>query len=309
MAEGTRQGIELYISRFLTYMRRERGFSHHTVSAYEDDLLQFSGFLRLHFDGIRFDIADITNVTIRSFLGDLLDQGFSKRSVARKLACVKSLFRYLHRQKHVRRNPALNVSSPRLEKRLPVYLDEETVTRLMEQPDRSTPVGKRDRAILELLYGTGIRLSELIHLKVRDVDLEKETLKVTGKGSKERIVPLGRKAALALEDLLAVRREAAGKASGPMPEEVFLTVRGLKMNPKGVNILMNRYIGGVSEILQKSPHVLRHTFATHLLNRGADLRAVKEMLGHESLSTTQVYTHVSVERLKKIYQQAHPKAS
>ncbi len=176
----------------------------------------------------------------------------------------------------------------------------------MDQPDRSLPEGVRDAAILELLYGTGIRLSELIGLSRIDVDFPGSTIKVTGKGSKDRIIPLGRKAAEAVRAYLAVRPSFETPRS---PSLLFLTRRGYSLNPKGVNLLMNRYIGAVSDIQKKSPHVLRHTFATHLLNRGADLRAVKEMLGHESLSTTQIYTHVSIERLKKVYSQAHPKAS
>jgi site-specific recombinase XerD len=180
----------------------------------------------------------------------------------------------------------------------------------MEQPDRSTAEGKRDAAILELLYGTGIRLGELLSLEVEDLDLKEGRVKVLGKGSKERIVPVGRMAIQALTGYLRVRTEFSGKGgAGAVSNRLFLTLRGFPMNPKGVNLLMNRYIGLVSDIEQKSPHVLRHTFATHLLNRGADLRAVKEMLGHESLTTTQVYTHVSVDRLKKVYSRSHPRAS
>jgi len=164
----------------------------------------------------------------------------------------------------------------------------------------------RDAAILELLYGTGIRLSELIGLSEEHLDLHGGTIKVTGKGNKERIIPLGKKAAEAVRSYQTVRQTFATPRS---PAVLFLTVRGFRLNPKGVNILVNRHIAAVSSIQKKSPHVLRHTFATHLLNRGADLRAVKEMLGHESLSTTQIYTHVSIERLKKIYSQAHPKAT
>jgi integrase/recombinase XerC len=177
----------------------------------------------------------------------------------------------------------------------------------MDQPDRTSTEGVRDAALLEVLYGSGIRLSELIGLLVADVDFENGTIKVTGKGSKQRIIPFGAKARAALRAYLAVRPAFASK--GPGVANAFLSSRGKAMSPKGVNRLMNRYIGMVSEIEKRSPHVLRHTFATHLLNRGADLRAVKELLGHESLSTTQLYTHVSVDHLRKVYAQAHPKAS
>ena len=181
----------------------------------------------------------------------------------------------------------------------------------MSQPDTTTPEGVRDQAMLECFYGTGIRLSELIDMNWSDINTHDATLKVTGKGSKQRIVPIGRKALQALAAYRSVRHalvqeQYADETDG---EGVFITKRGKRLSPKGVNVLMNRYIGKVSEIHKKSPHVLRHSFATHLLDHGADLRAVKELLGHESLSTTQVYTHVSVERLKKIYAQAHPKAS
>jgi integrase/recombinase XerC len=177
----------------------------------------------------------------------------------------------------------------------------------MDQPDRTSTGGVRDAALLEVLYGTGIRLSELIGLRVADIDFENGTIKVTGKGSKQRIIPFGAKARSALRAYLAVRPALASK--GPGVTNAFLSPHGKAMSPKGVNRLMNRYIGMVSEIEKRSPHVLRHTFATHLLNRGADLRAVKELLGHESLSTTQMYTHISVDHLRKVYAQAHPKAS
>jgi integrase/recombinase XerC len=191
-----------------------------------------------------------------------------------------------------------------------MYLDEECVNALLMGPDRSTVLGKRDAAILEIFYSTGVRLSELINLTPADIDFHANTLKITGKGSKDRIVPFGRPAREALQQYLECRSELIHRTPGEeVPDVVFLTVRGKKLNPKGVNVLMNEYIGRVSEIAKKSPHVLRHTFATHMLNRGADLRAVKELLGHESLSTTQIYTHVSVDRLKKIYTQAHPKAT
>jgi len=279
------------------------------VGAYEHDLAQFIEFLSRHHSGLSFDISDIDHLTIRLFLGDLLEHNVSKRSAARKLACVRSFFRYLHKRQVIKKNPATNVASPRLQKRLPEYLDEHAIERLMDQPDRSTAEGKRDAAILELFYGSGIRLSELIGLRLDDVDGKRRTLKVLGKGKKERIVPFGRKALDAINSYLAVRGSFLPVRRNPATARtLFLTKRGFALSPKGVNLLMNRYIGQVSEIGQKSPHILRHSFATHLLNRGADLRAVKEMLGHESLSTTQIYTHVSVDRLKKIYAQAHPKA-
>ncbi|MEK7670996.1 MAG: tyrosine recombinase, partial [Bacteroidota bacterium] len=272
---------------------------------------QFSQFLSRHFSDARFSLRKVDHVTIRLFLYHLVEQEFSRRSIARKLACLKSFFRYLYKNKVIETNPAANVQSPKLEKLLPTVLSEEAVTALMEQADTSTPEGLRDQAILEMFYGTGIRLSELINLSWQDVDFADATLKVTGKGSKQRIVPLGRKAKQSLRNYSSSRDSVLdeGYCDETNGSAVFITKRGKRLSPKSVNVLMNRYIGKVSEIKKKSPHVLRHSFATHLLDRGADLLAVKELLGHESLSTTQIYTHVSVERLKKIYAQAHPKAS
>ena len=315
MKPAPRSDVQQVIASFLCYLQTERQYSVHTVSSYEDDLRQFSSFLARRAGGDGRALHSIDHATIRLFLGDLLDQGFSRRSVARKLACLKSFFRYLQRRHVIETNPTLLVASPKLEKRLPQFLDEGAVTRLMEQPDRTTPEGVRDAAILELLYSTGMRLGELLRLQERDIDFANGTVKLTGKGNKQRIVPFGSKAADALKRYRAARVLLAGlpgrrgKQGQQTPPVLFLTVRGKAMNPKGVNLLMNKYIGRVSEIEKKSPHVLRHTFATHLLNRGADLRAVKELLGHESLSTTQVYTHVSVDRLLKVYHQAHPKAT
>jgi tyrosine recombinase XerC len=291
---------------FLEYLRRERNASPHTVKGYTDDLRQFSEFVSRVRPSEPHAFGSISHNDLRAFLGSLVDEGFSRRSIARKVACLRSFYRYLYRKATVRSNPTLSLASPKVPRNLPVYLDEEAVQALMNHPDRSTPVGMRDAAILELLYGTGIRLSELIGLTENDVDLRGGVIKVTGKGSKERIIPLGRKAADAVRGYLQVRSHFVKPRS---PGVLLLTIRGYRLNPKGVNVLVNGHISAVSAIQKKSPHVLRHTFATHLLNRGADLRAVKEMLGHESLSTTQIYTHVSIERLKKIYSQAHPKAS
>ncbi len=297
--------------RFLTYLREERNYSSHTLAAYEDDLGDFLSFLERVAEGGTPDPAAVDRATIRMFLGAMLEQGFSRSSVARKLACLKSYFKYLHRTGAVPENPAALVSAPRLPRRVPQVLGEDVVTKLLEQPDRGTADGIRDAAILELLYSTGIRLGELLGLRASDFTSTRRTLKVTGKGNRQRIVPVGRPACEALRAYLSVRPEFLRRrhdAAG-VPDVLFLSARGKAMSPKGVNLLMNRYIARVSEIEKKSPHVLRHSCATHLLNRGADLQAVRELLGHASLSTTQIYTHVSVDRLKQIYARAHPRAS
>jgi len=293
---------------FLRYLKEERNYSPCTLAAYEDDLRDFTDFLRRHFDGGSAALDDIDHLTIRLYLGDLLERRYSRRSVARKLACLKSFFKFLHRRQIIARNPAAAVAAPRLAARIPEYLDESDMAALMDQPDQTTGTGIRDRAILELFYSTGMRLSELIGLDLENLNGENATVRVTGKGSKQRILPVGRKALEALQQWLRVRNQFV-RNDGKGGHALFLSARGLRLNPKGVNMLVASYISRVSEKMKKSPHILRHTFATHLLSRGADLRAVKELLGHESLSTTQVYTHVSIEHLKRVYAQAHPKSS
>ncbi|MBI1804460.1 MAG: tyrosine recombinase XerC [Ignavibacteriae bacterium] len=298
-----------HIRIYLEYIEKQRRYSRHTVAAYEDDLRQFHEFLQRHFVQQTISPLSVDQLTVRLFMGDLLEHGLSKKSAARKLSAVRSFMKFLVRQKTIPCNPAMNVVTPKLPKRLPVFLDEPTIERMMTVPDQSTVEGLRDRAILELLYSTGIRLSELIGLDMRDLDLRNETVKVFGKGAKHRIVPFGRKAKEALKEYLARRTELiAPSATAKDRDALFLTAHGKRVYPKGVYLIVNRCISAVSELEKRSPHVLRHTFATHLLNRGADLRAVKELLGHESLSTTQLYTHVTVDRLKRIYTQAHPKA-
>lgn len=294
-----------HIREFLDYIAKERRFSPHTVLAYEDDLAQFAAFAEAHRP--RGGVAAADQAAVRAFLGELLTRGLTKKSVARKLAAVRSFFKFLVRRGVLTANPAAGIATPKSPRKLPSFLDEPSVERMMALPDVSTPAGRRDRAILELLYGTGIRLGELIGLDDAQVDLKGGTIRVLGKGRKVRIVPVGRKAAEAITRYRAVRAGLVGPA-GADCGALFVSDRGKRMYPKGIYLLVQRYIGAVSDIEKKSPHVLRHTFATHLLNRGADIRAVKELLGHESLSTTQLYTHVTVERLKRIYAQAHPKA-
>jgi tyrosine recombinase XerC len=298
-----------YIEKYREHLQIERNYSDHTVHAYESDLLQFAGFLGEASGEQEVQIDRIDHRTIRSYLGHLLELGLSKKSIARKLAAIRSFFSFLVRLDILKINPARSVTTPKLEKRLPSFLDESSVAKMMDLPDLTTATGLRDRAILELLYSTGMRLAELVHLNVGEIDFSSETVKIHGKGGKQRIVPLGRKAREALEAYLKQRgRLFTEKTTVDDRKSVFLAIHGQRIYPKAVHLLVSGAIRRVSEVEQKSPHVLRHTFATHLLDRGADLRAVKELLGHESLSTTQIYTHVTVERLKKVYEQAHPKA-
>jgi len=297
------------VRKYLTYLAMERQYSTHTVTAYQNDLNQFVDFLQDHFrkEPLRPDSVDTD--LVRRFLRSLFDNGFSKKSIARKLSSVRSFYRFLLFRGLARENPAEVVVSPKLEKRLPVFLDERSMERMLDAPNRTDRDGIRDAAVLELLYSTGIRLGELIRLNLDDMDFANRTVKVLGKGKKHRLVPFGKKACDSVRAYLSRRREFL-RPETPREDRqaVFLSARGLRIYAKAVHQIVKRYITQVSEVEKTSPHVIRHSFATHLLNRGADLRAVMELLGHESLSTTQLYTHVTVDRLKKVYRQAHPKA-
>ncbi len=301
--------LQAYIEKYREHLEIERNYSPHTLLAYENDLVQFSEFLTRSAGSEDVVLERINHRLIRSYLGHLLESGLTKKSIARKLASLRSFFSFLVRVDVLKVNPARSIATPKLEKYLPAYLDEKSMTRLMEVPDRTTVTGIRDRAILELLYSTGMRLAELVNLKLGDIDFGNETVRIYGKGGKHRIVPLGRKAKDALTSYLKERVKLfSPKTLTEDRKVVFLTVHGRRIYPKAVHLLVSDAIQSVSEVEHRSPHVIRHTFATHLLDRGADLRAVKELLGHESLSTTQIYTHVTVDRIKKVYQQAHPKA-
>ena len=297
-----------HIRKFLEYLERERNYSQNTIASYENDLLQFNNFLSRHFEIKEFDFSKVDHITVRSFLGDIREEGNSARTIARKLAALRSFFKFLAKKKIISFNPVVNLTSPKLEKKLPSFLNEQAVSKMMDLPDVSTLEGIRDRALLELLYSTGMRLNELINLKLGDIDFHNGTVKVFGKGKKHRIIPVGSKAKESLKVYLKQRSSFVTENTHGEQKILFLSSRGYRMYPKGVYRIVNKYIGMVSELEKKSPHVLRHTYATHLLNRGADLQAVKELLGHESLSTTQLYTHVTVDRLKRIYKQAHPKS-
>ncbi len=292
---------------FLEYIDRERNFSPHTHISYSKDLHQFQAFLQEKFPEAPDHPELIDQEMVRSFLGVLLDSGMAKKSVIRKISTLRSFFKFAVRRKLLAGNPMNNVVTPKAEKKLPQFLDELAVEKLMALPDTDDLLGSRDAAILELLYSTGMRRGELVQLDTNDIDVYERTVKVIGKGNKERILPFGKKAHQALERYLAARGQLAGLTSGGV-NAVFLTAKGKRLYPGAVNLIVKKYFKEVSELRQQSPHVLRHSFATHLLDRGADIFAVKELLGHESLSTTQIYTHMTSERLKKVYRQAHPKA-
>lgn len=294
------------VRSFLEYLELERNYSNYTILSYETDLMSLIQFLRS--EGIK-SFNEVHKEYLRAYIGSLLDKGFSKRSIARKIASLRSFFKYLRRQKIIDGNPTLVPITPKFGRRLPSFLDEQAVRNLLSSPDRTTTIGKRDSAILELFYSTGIRLSELIALNVNDVRQDEGLIKVKGKGHKERIIPIGRKALDAIIEYLRTRKDLSLISQGFSEEQpLFVIGNGHRIYPQAIGRMVRKYIAMVSEIEKRSPHVLRHTFATHLLNRGADLRAVKELLGHENLSTTQVYTHISAARMKKVYNDSHPKA-
>jgi integrase/recombinase XerC len=254
----------------------------------------------------------VDRLAVRGFLADAARRGWSKRTMARALSAVRALYRFLNLHHGVEVNPAKAASTPKIEKRLPGYLDRKAVDRLFavaegragENSFRST----RDRAILELFYSTGMRLSELVGLSMDDLDLVSDQVRVRGKGRKERLLPVGRPAVTALRHYYLRRDEAVRRLGAAGQTAVFLSERGRRLTPRAVQLVMRRLLDVVSEGQKISTHSLRHSFATHLLDAGADLRAVQELLGHASLSTTQIYTHTSVERLKHVYHQAHPRA-
>lgn len=300
--------MQEHVRSYLSYIERERNYSSHTITSYANDLMQYCSFLRNEYPGLAHDHGAVDMSVIRAFLGMLLENGVAKKSVVRKLSSLRSFYKFLVRKKIVSSNPAVNIVTPKVEKKLPQFVDKESMERVLSLPDSTTVNGARDAAILELFYGSGIRLSELIGLKLSDINMHDRTLKVTGKGNKQRIVPCTRKAKEAIHKYLTMRKENHPHFDDGSTT-VFTDDKGKPLSPQRVYTIVNTYLQEVAEIRQKSPHVLRHSFATHLLDNGADILAVKELLGHERLSTTQIYTHVTVDRLKKIYQQAHPKAT
>jgi integrase/recombinase XerC len=306
--------IEQLLSQFFEHLRYERNVSEHTLRNYMSDLMQFYDHLAPADPqtGARreINVRQIDHITIREWLSSLHAAQKKKTSVARKLAALRTFFQFLVREGLVELNPAKLVSTPRLEKKLPVHLSVEDAIRFIETPDIETDLGKRDRAILELLYGTGVRVSELTKLDLGDVDFKEKLVRVTGKRRKQRIVPFGDPALHALLNYLTVRGGFLQNA--PIDEReseaVFLNYQGTRITTRSVGRMVDKYIQICAGIHNISPHALRHSFATHLLDSGADLRDIQELLGHARLSTTQIYTHVSMEKLIEVYDKSHPKA-
>jgi integrase/recombinase XerC len=303
---------ETGISAFLRHIEDGRQLSPHTVSAYRRDLAQLVAFLDHHFGVDQWTWEGIDRLALRAFLGHLSRRSLSKRTIARKLSAVRSFYRFLHREEVVEANPARAVRSPRLDRRLPGWMTRGEVDRMFTGAENRASEGGhralRDLAIVELFYSTGIRLSELHGLDLADLDLVADQAKVRGKGRKERIVPLGRSAVTALRRYEPRRAEILGLNQGADRQALFLSERGRRLSRRQLQNIVTRFMEAASDDGRLSTHSLRHTFATHLLDNGADLLAVKELLGHASLSTTRIYTHTSKERLKRVYDQAHPRA-
>jgi integrase/recombinase XerC len=296
---------EIFDEYIKHYLEAEKGASSYTVRNYRDDLLDFLYFLKKK----KVDPLDETKVdrhVLRDYLSELVGRKIAKASIARKLSAIRSFFRYLVREEIIAKNPIEQVSSPKLDRRLPSFLTQEEMERLLNAPDLSTPLGQRDRALLELLYASGLRVSELVGLTPEQIDLESNEIRVWGKGSKERVVLMGQPAAGALKDYIKEgRAELRGEKK---TKALFLDRYGQRLTERSVQRLLNQYAKKAGIGKRVHPHLLRHTFATHLLDGGADLRVVQELLGHARLTSTQIYTHVTKGQARKVYLAAHPLA-
>ena len=289
----------MHQEKFVNYLSSEKRFSEHTIVAYSTDLSQFIQFLSANFQ-IKDEVSEINFQIVRSWIASLLEEGVSPRSVNRKISTLKTYFRYLIREQVILESPMLKVVAPKSKKRLPVFIDEYQIESLLNEVKFDDGfVGERDKLIIELFYVTGIRLSELINIKVSDVDYNNNLIKVLGKRNKERLIPLS---------VNIINNIKLFTKKNDVNNYLFTNLDGTKVYAKLVYRIVKKYIGKISSINKKSPHILRHTFATHMLNNGADINAIKELLGHANLSATQVYTHNTIEKLKSVYKQAHPRA-
>ncbi len=286
--------MERHIEKFLRYLEIERNASEHTILNYRHDLEEFRSFLK------DIDVASIDYLFVRKYLAHLKEKNLTVRSVSRKLSSLRSLFKFLIKEGYIKINPTDSIVSPKQEKLLPKFLTEEDMVRLIEAPDTATVKGLRDRAMLETLYSTGMRISELVAMREDDVDFIGSTVKVFGKGKKERMLPIGDRALRAIRSYIEKR--------GVQNRMIFLNKNKKPLGARGIRKVINAYIIKISLKVHVSPHTMRHSFATHLLNRGADLRSVQELLGHVNLSTTQIYTHLTTDKLKSVYEKAHPRA-
>ena len=291
--------IDQVIEQYLTELKSIKRYSPNTIKSYKEDLLGFDYYCQ---SNMKENIELISNKFIKSFLMTLNEQGLDKRSIARKLASVRGLFKYAYQRELIVSNPALQISNPKLERKLPEVVSLDSILKIYTLADEAEKNPILVKVIFELLYGCALRVSELCSINSSDVNLKSGVLKVKGKGNKERIVPIGSQSAKIINEYFSWRKSIAGGNA------FLINNEGQRIYPRFVHRLVQKYLSKVTDVKKKSPHVLRHTAATHMLDRGADIRAVKEILGHENLSTTQIYTHVSIERLKSTYKKAHPKS-
>lgn len=297
--------MESLIQEFIDYLGHEKGLATNTLESYSRDLKQYYGFL----SGDSAPAASLESAsqsTIVAYLMFLRKQGKATATIARRLAALKAFYQFLVKENYVASDPTDDLSSPKLERKLPKVLTVDEVERLLSQPEMGFPAGKRDKAMLELLYATGIRVSELVNLNVLDVDLKEGFVRCMGKGSKERVVPMGDMAISALKTYLESAR--ARLIADPKERAVFVNHHGKRLTRQGFWKIVKKYATQAQIRKEITPHTLRHSFATHLLENGADIRAVQEMLGHADISTTQIYTHVTKDRLKDVYAKSHPRA-
>lgn len=294
-----------YLKKFLTYLKVEKDCSEHTLTSYGKDLLAFAEFIHDHKEE-NFFWEQIGPLDIRAYLTELNDKQYARRTIARRVSALRSFYKFLVRENVLEYSPLAKVRSPKLDKKLPTFLDEFEITELLELPD-SKPLGQRDRAALEMLYATGCRVSELVGLTLERVDLSNRFVMLLGKGDKERIVPIGHSCSEAMQRYYTVRLQLMTKYQ-KCHEFIFINSHGGALTDRSVRRILEKYINMLAMHKHVSPHTIRHTFATHLLEHGADLRSVQELLGHANLSTTQIYTHITNERITAIYKQNHPRA-
>ena len=293
--------MDKFAEKFLVYLRAEKNYSPHTLTGYTHDLREFYSFVG------KEELSTLDKGRLRSFLAELSSRGYSKRTVSRRMATLRTFFRFLVREGTVRKNPLSALKNPKQEKKLPMVLEENEVNQLLDAPEDDV-TGRRDRALLETLYSTGMRVSELVGLNLDKIDFIGGVCRVMGKGSKERLCPIGDRALRSIRRYLDLRNGQDAKRSKALFLNHSPNKTGSALTARSVCRVVHRYIERTSRRQSISPHTLRHSFATHLLNRGADLKSVQELLGHENLSTTQIYTHVSTQRLKEAYDKAHPRA-
>jgi tyrosine recombinase XerC len=302
--------LKKYIELYAFFLKNEKNYSNYTIVSYRNDLIQFFNYLKLYRILKDDKIEYVDRSVMRKYIVYLKKSDYSARSISRKISTVRSFFKFCLRESIIKVNPTINLITPKIDKKLPYFLYLQEVNKLIETPLKNTIFGIRDRAILELLYGTGIRVGELVNLNICNIDLYEKTIIVFGKGSKERILPLGNPSIRAIQEYLTSRNLFEKKifVNKNDLEALFLNRLGGRLTTRSIRRIIIKYMKMAGLNKKISPHVLRHSFATHLLGGGADLRSVQELLGHKSLSTTQIYTHITKERLKTIYKKSHPRA-